>query len=218
MGLGSRKGWKTLGFKNNGRAVGTLTVAGILKNSPTLDNLRLSGCIDFSSKVILKLLYTAPELKRFDTIMDAPYEKMVLSQCMLMAKDIVSSDWVCHNLESLKCLIGGATRTNPMIGPTMRAGALEQSVRAEEGRALQRKVMTQLGQLNHLCDVTLGQSTEADDMHEKDNTITVDDSDRVQRQCLTLSLENGLDQQKGLKVDFISKGWSTASGTRSGNG
>ena len=105
----SSKGWKTLGFQRLD-GPGPLTVAAILQNGATLENLRLPNCEAFDSKSIQKLLCSAPNLKRFDVISE--YVGGELKPYSLMAMDIVESaeDWVCLELETFECYIGGVPR------------------------------------------------------------------------------------------------------------
>ena len=102
-------GLKTLVYGSLDSVVGPLTTSAILGQSRTLENLRISigESQGFPSHAIQRLLCSAPRLKRFDTI---PSEhRPDIHPKLFLANDIVESseDWVCLELESFKCMIGG---------------------------------------------------------------------------------------------------------------
>ncbi|GJJ68367.1 hypothetical protein EMPS_00713 [Entomortierella parvispora] len=206
-------GWKTLGFKNLPK-IGPLTVSVILGNSATLENLRLTNCEAFDSKSIQKLLCSAPNLNRLDCISaSARYDLELYS---LMSKDIVESgeDWVCLGLEAFKCSIGGVPR--PDI--TYRGnGSLLTSIYNDktrfstpESRTVRRQVLAQLGRLTKLQEITLGMDvteySASDRVVHDDGQAAGNEYDSptgnergYQYQCLTMSLQDGLDELRNLK-------------------
>ena len=209
----SSNGWKTLSFQRLD-GPGPLTVAAILHNCASLENLRLPNCESFDSKSIQKLLCSAPSLKRFDVISE--YVGGELEPYSLMAMDIVESaeDWVCLALETFKCYIGGIPRpdiTSKKNGRPL-TGIYNDSARYSmfESRAIQRRVLAQLGRLTKLREITLGKDVVD---YEIRNHQTHWDEEEMegefysnveyelgsQYQCLTMSLQDGLDELKGLK-------------------
>jgi len=149
-----------LGFNGVEEDAGLLTVAAILENAATLESLRLCDCKAFSSRVIQNLLCSAPRLKRFDTICEVHGE---LEPYSLMASDILDSseDWVCLELESFKCCIGGIPRPDLRTKTNGRplSGILNNPDRytIQQSRDIQRRVLAKLGRLTKLREITLGQ-------------------------------------------------------------
>lgn len=166
----SSKGWKALGFNTIANRIGPLTVATILKNSATLENLRLPNCGAFDSKSIQKLLCSAPNLKRLDLILS--HNHFELGPYSLMASDIVESteDWVCLGLETFKCYIGGVPRPDITLrsnGSPLK-GIYNSGVQCSmaESSSIQRRVLAQLGRLTKLREVTLGKDAVNYEMKE----------------------------------------------------
>lgn len=208
------QGWKTLGFKCPNISTGPLTVAAVLNHSATLENLRLPDCPAFSSPLMQKFLCSAPNLKRFDTIGFTTYGE--LEPFSLMANDILESmeDWVCLGLRSFKCRIGGIPRpdlrqkTNGRPLTSVYNDPTQYTM--EQSRSIQQQVLEKIGRLEQLHELTLG----VDNVDQSPlNEVTIecemdnegfycDEGDiqlGVQYQCLTLSLQDGLDRLQGLK-------------------
>ncbi|KAG0048148.1 hypothetical protein BGZ83_006845 [Gryganskiella cystojenkinii] len=196
--------WKTLSGM-----FGPLAMAAILepKTLSSLENVRFQYCSAFSSASIQKLLCSAPKLKRFDNYPEFPTweEKKALA---LMAKDIIESseNW---------CLIGGIPRpelefrTNgrPLHDDPLNDPDLHSIM---ESQMIQRQVLSQLGRLTQLKEITLGLDTLDTDTGNHDLHILEGENEgayfdyadfQFQRQytCLELSLESGLDRLQGLK-------------------
>jgi len=212
---GSPKGWKTLGLSESvDWEDGPQVVEAVLKHAATLENVRITTRESvFPSAAIQKLLCTAPNLKRFDTI---PSQRdRYCEPTMLLADDIIKSKqgWVCSELESFKCMIGGIPRPDLQRRTNHRRlhGDLHDPnvYSREQSQEIQRKVMAQLGQLTKLREITLGQDSVNSEYWEED--FSQDDEDEeeeyscdiqlgMQYECLTMTLEDGLNQLKGLKL------------------
>ncbi|KAG0052089.1 hypothetical protein BGZ83_003022 [Gryganskiella cystojenkinii] len=201
------------------RTIGTLTVKAILEHAATLENLRISGCAAFDSQAIQTLLCTAPRLKRFDTIATGVLSDV--DSCVLLANDIIgvlpisstsNLGWVCLELESFKCKIAGIPR--PDIQAKKNGRPLTDSeyhdpsrYNQRQSRWIQQRVLGQLGRLTKLREITLGQdimvsSCEVmmeDEIREDDYYDEENLEIGHQYQCLTMTLEDGLDQLSGLK-------------------
>ncbi|GJJ72150.1 hypothetical protein EMPS_04507 [Entomortierella parvispora] len=211
----SSKGWKTLGFMNLMEGeIGPLTVEAILPSSATLENLRLPNCDALNSRSIQKLLCSAPNLKRLDLISD--YVHGELEPYSLMALDIVESDegWACLGLETFKCYIGGVPRPDvtckkngrPLTGIYNNGSHYSLT----ESSRIQRQVLAQLGRLTKLREITLGKDVV--DFEGGNHVAHWDEQEMEgayyshsgyelgsQYQCLTMSLQDGLDELKDLK-------------------
>ncbi|KAG0057345.1 hypothetical protein BGZ83_011588 [Gryganskiella cystojenkinii] len=216
----SKVGWKTLGFLPMCGNIGPLTVAAILEHAAcTLENLRISDCKSFNSHAIQRLLCSAPKLKRLDTI--AEYVHDELDPYSLMAKDIVHSSkpWVCLGLESFKCFIAGVPRPDIQEKSNGRPLSKHEFHDRErnttrQSRIFQERVLAQLGKLTKLREITLGSDTINRENYETycdetamegkyfDNSDYVENSDFQlgrQYECLSLTLEHGLDELRNLK-------------------
>ncbi|GJJ72647.1 hypothetical protein EMPS_05005 [Entomortierella parvispora] len=207
------QGWKTLGFRFMSDRIGPLTVAAILQSCATLENLRLTNCVAFDSKSIQKLLCSAPNLRRFDSISDNVRDEV--EHYSLMAMDIVESteDWVCLGLETFKCYISGVPRPDitsknngrPLTG-IYNSGSRYSML---ESTRIQRRVLAQLGRLTKLRYVTLGNDTidlqrvDGANMYEERMEGSYYSWETYemgsQYQCLTMSLQDGLDELRNLK-------------------
>ena len=210
----SNASWKTLCFKEISGQIGGFTVAAILRNCSTLENIRLAGWLAFDSKSIQKLLCSASNLKRLDIAPSHVYGE--LEPFSLMAMDIVESieDSVCLGLETFKCYIGGVPRPDitsknngrPLIG-IYNIGCQYSML---ESSTMQRRVLVQLGRLTKLQEIALGKDIvkyEADahlsHYAERQNELDYYSSSQYelgfQYQCLTMSLQDGLDELNNLK-------------------
>ncbi|GJJ74539.1 hypothetical protein EMPS_06897 [Entomortierella parvispora] len=210
---GSPKGWKTVGL--SGCIYGTIgsqVVDALLQHAATLENVRVVALNPtLSSVAIQKLLCSAPNLKRFDTI---PSRGRESNPAMLSAGDIIGSSqgWVCSKLESFKCMIEGIPRPDLQKRTNNRRlyGDLHDPdvYSKAQSQEIQRKVLAQLAQLTQLREITLGQdSIYSEDWDDEEYYDSDDDGDDitcaiqrgVQYECLTMTLEDGLDQLKNLK-------------------
>ncbi|KAG0044034.1 hypothetical protein BGZ83_010731 [Gryganskiella cystojenkinii] len=213
---GSSRGWKTLGFHWLSETFGSQTVAAILEHAaPTLENLRIGNPWKaFNSAAIQKLLCSAPNLRRFDMI--PTYGCGNLEQYMLLADDIVNSSesWACLELESFKCMIGGVPR--PDIQQKTNSRPLtdidlhnRDRYNLSQSRSVQRQVLAQLGRLTNLREITLGLDNV---LRESEHHETYWEDEEIegvyhnignlqigrQYQCLSMTLDCGLDELRGL--------------------
>ena len=214
----NEKGWRTLGFRSVYSGDITRAVVKALLDHCTarLENLRIYVCgSTFRSEDIQRLLCAAPKLKRFDMI--GRIHDYATDRHCLLAKDIVQSskageNWACLDLESFKCLIGGISRPDLLskIDARDSTGELQDfgSQKTQEGsRELQRKVLAQFAQLRKLREISLGPDLEVmtqdcfDDCCSSPHVLEYfEQSDPAQQyDCLSLTLEDGLDQLRDLK-------------------
>lgn len=229
--------WRTMGFKRLHRGLMDYgVVAAILdpRVCVNLENLLIDGCEAFGSAYIQALLCSAPRLKRFSSLpsaieTDQDDEALPIEAFMLKANDIVSSEWVCLELESFRCIIGGiprpdvAERTNgwkllfDLNNPNLYS--------MEDSRVVQRQVLTQLGRLTQLRELSLGKDHVEVEVYRcrdfgcygdyycrfEGMNHQLDDEDYCRRymidydpaqqyQCLALTLEDGLDLLEELRA------------------
>lgn len=221
-----RKGWKTLGFMDSvGSKIGPLTLRSILAHSATLENLRLSSCRQMDSAFIQRMLSSAPKLKRFDVISSQLHGRY--GQATLLASNIIQSEWVCLELETFKCRIGGIPRPelNRRKNGELLTGEFHnpREHTAKQSRDLQIKVLAQLGRLTQLREITLGQCLTEDTYgNDRPNLsphwengvshhvgygprpadtplLIVEEDPGQQYQCLSMALDDGLYHLKDLK-------------------
>ncbi|KAG0043485.1 hypothetical protein BGZ83_011349 [Gryganskiella cystojenkinii] len=224
----SLKGLRTLGFNGFHMIIGRCTMAAILEHCDTLENLRIGGgykrgeddaCF---STMLQRLLCSAPKLKRFDMVASEFHRD--LEPLKLMAVDIASSsssksslsplqNWVCLQLESFKCGIGGVPRTDlktRLDGSSLASDLHDPTKHTTlESQNAQRRILKQLGRLTSLREITLGQ----DNVHQDDvpgaTLYSTSEARNLRDQqvkelghsydCLSLTLEDGLDQLSQLK-------------------
>ncbi|KAG0043256.1 hypothetical protein BGZ83_011657, partial [Gryganskiella cystojenkinii] len=134
-------GWKTLAFACESYCdvgfVDQKVVQAIVNQSPSLENLRMNGCLAFTSASIQDVLASAPNLKRIDigpcSEVDPDYtieKHTLLADHILRGMDCQdgqgqgqdegnddnkqrrkgSGGWACLGLRSFKCAIGGVPR------------------------------------------------------------------------------------------------------------
>jgi hypothetical protein len=174
---------------------GACSTEALLEHASTLEVVRLDMVPLMDSKVIQQFLCSAPRLKEFDIIGG----ERVVEGVFLDAHDVVSSDWVCTELEVFRCQIGGIPRpdiTREIAGRPaidfIKEGTLQESL------DLQRGVYMQLGRLTKLKELTLGVIDRASWANYGE-----DDERYFQYDCLAMTLESGLDLLKGLKELWI---------------
>ncbi|KAF9352863.1 hypothetical protein BGX26_009345 [Mortierella sp. AD094] len=199
----SVKGWKSihLPFAIH---FGPLSAEALLKHAPSLEVLRAYGCPGLSSPVIQKLLCTAQNLKRLE-VLDKRASGRLSTE--LDAQDIIQSRWICDDLEVLKIKIIGIPRpdllirTNkrPLSGPLHKGGM-------ENSHSLQRMVYCQLGEMIRLKELVLGsedRGRNANHEEEEENEQEYFSPDHLQSwrqyECLSFTLESGLDHLRHLK-------------------
>ncbi|KAF9277223.1 hypothetical protein BGZ68_009455 [Mortierella alpina] len=203
----STQGWRHLTF--SGEGFGPLTEAAIMKHAGTLESLHLNIGLGFPSSAIQRLFCSAPNLKCFR----GERPSLIYADVQLDASDMVQSQWVCHSLEKLQLCISGiprpdlTTRTNnrPLTGPLHEGTSMGASYK------VQRQVYAQLGKLAKLRELVLSVSLEsarqrnpddfADYEWETEGTyydISLPQAE-CQYECLSFTLESGLDLLQDLK-------------------
>ena len=181
----------------------------ILDHANTLENVRISDCKAFDSLAIQTLLCSAPRLKRFDVNPSDPWELMKYNR--LRVADILESNryWVCLELESFKCFIDEIPRSDiPTDNNAVPLnGGLDNPTAFSRGKSqsIQRQIMDRIGRLTKLREISLGQDITGwpQDSEEEDEIFAdygdQEDQLRYQYQCLSMTLEDGLDLLKDLK-------------------
>ncbi|KAF9964431.1 hypothetical protein BGZ70_006464 [Mortierella alpina] len=203
----STKGWKHLAF--SGEGFGPLTEAAIMKHIGSLESVHLEIGLGFPSSAIQMLFSSAPNLKSFRKVCPS----FAVADVRLDATDMIQSPWVCHSLEELQASISGVprpdltARTNgrPLTGP------LHEGMSMEPSYTVQRQVYAQLGKLTKLRELVLSVSLEsarqrhAEDLsdyeYEAEGVYYDPSLSQVERQyeCLSFTLESGLDLLRDLK-------------------
>ncbi|KAK3839479.1 MAG: hypothetical protein JOS17DRAFT_189067 [Linnemannia elongata] len=205
----SAAGWKSFMCDGSSGFFGNLSVKALLDHAATLENVRLEGCTAFTSTKIQKFLCSAPNLRRFHGISINRLDEKDLA---LAADELILSEWVCADLESFACKITRVPRpdlrrrTNgrPLTSAMHTTGTIEASYR------LQRRVYEQLGRLTKLRHLVLGGDiglngeknvdlTRREKANEREYFTTMNWQAGYQYECLSMTLESGLDLLKGLK-------------------
>lgn len=126
--------------------------------------------------------------------------------------------WACLELESFKCWIGGVPRPDVSRrnnNKRLRHRPLHDPTRytQQQSQTVQRTILKQLGRLARLKEITLGQDTIGPEDWDPDGVYMDDDNNEedeilyprschpqvgCQYACLNMTLEDGLDQLKGL--------------------
>ncbi|KAG0045246.1 hypothetical protein BGZ83_009516 [Gryganskiella cystojenkinii] len=209
--FGCPQGWKTIGLANHkGISIDHLTIAAVLEHSTTLENLRISNCAAFLSPMIQQFLCSASKLKRLDLIPSFGHFRM---ECyFLMASDVAlsSEDWICHELESFKCIIGGIPEptlkkwTEGVPNLRERIPGWDTMMIQEQGRALQLHVLSRLARLSNLVEISLGVQCYEFNHRTRSRSIqpSITIRNRFQKdpyQGLDMSLASGLSLLKDLK-------------------
>ncbi|KAF9084441.1 hypothetical protein BGX23_010515 [Mortierella sp. AD031] len=220
----SNRGWRTLIFKSKFVGLGPKSIEAILQHAAgTLETIRFdnSGPL-LRSHHVHRLLCTAPNLKRFVGLLDDRSQEKdvrldageVFGETSTIAPGYSTfSDWACVSLESFRCKIIGIprpdlkTRTNgrPLTGPLHSTD----NYTLEDSYRLQRQIYSQLGRLCNLKELCLGSDYHAGATNfailrsERWREGTYYDALNIQQgrqdECLSMTLESGLDLLSGLK-------------------
>ncbi|KAF9145050.1 hypothetical protein BG015_012020 [Linnemannia schmuckeri] len=153
----SAGGWRTLAVDTH-CVFGPLSAVAVVRSRHVrkLENLRVTtGNLDFPSDMIQELLCTATRLKRLE---GRSLHRNWAPMMHLSAKDLITGEWVCKDLETFHCAIKDIprpdikTRKNgrPLVGRMHRGDSMEESFR------VQRLVYGQLGRLRKLRELVLG--------------------------------------------------------------
>ncbi|KAK3848384.1 MAG: hypothetical protein J3R72DRAFT_428896 [Linnemannia gamsii] len=158
----------------------------------TVEVLRFEGNSETNSADISRLLCSAPNLREFQLVNDGMYR----AGEYLTAHDVVSSDWVCTDLEVFACPIVKLPRpdiTRNILGrPATEfvvSGTLEESI------DLQRRVYAKLARLTKLRELALGNPVPTDNVDYQ----TGDKEACRQYDCLAMTLDSGLNLLKDLR-------------------
>ena len=160
--------------------------------APTLEVFRTYDLSLVSMAQVNELLCTAPNLKEIYL----SGGKDNTPNNWLDPEKLTESEWVCSNLEVFGCCIGGIPRpdiTRDIDGKPASQRVIEGTI--QESIDLQRQVYAHLARFTKLRELTLGfplDPAEArDDKRYKEFYRQYD--------CLTMTLDSGLDLLKGLK-------------------
>ncbi|KAG0279483.1 hypothetical protein BGZ96_001949 [Linnemannia gamsii] len=196
----------------------------LLRHAPSLEHLEIATR-DISSNILQALFCSAPFLRTLTTMAEdlgyRPHPEVELD-----ALQIIDGPWTCTQLEVFECKILNVPRPDivdtplghnlnlvlppgPPFGPvtaedqTPLTGAM--LVAQQESHVVQRGVLRQLGRLNHLRVLSLGRGGRDWDHGDYSRLeirgiriLAVDAY--VDRNCLELSLESGLDELRGLQA------------------
>ncbi|CAO3565276.1 unnamed protein product [Mortierella alpina] len=203
----STKGWKQLAF--SGEGFGPLTEAAIMKHVASLESLHLNIGLGFPSSSIQKLFCSAPNLKSFR----GGRPSFVYADVQLDAIDMIQSSWVCHSLEELHLCISGVPRPDLTARTNGRPlkGPLHEGMSMESSYTVQRQVYAQLGKLTKLRELVLSVSLKSakeqygEDLSDYEYDTEGEHHDpslpqaECQYECLSFTLESGLDLLRNLK-------------------
>lgn len=180
------------GFEGFGDFGGWSTDA-LLEHASTLEVVRLDMMPCMSSKSIQQFLCSAAHLKEFNIIgdeRDPDNEDLFLD-----AHDVVSTDWVCTELEVFGCQIRGIPRpdiTHDIAGKPASDFTKEGTL--QESLDLQRGVYSQLGRLTKLRELILGVRVKSSWQN-----YGLQGEENWQYDCLAMTVESGLDLLKDLR-------------------
>ncbi|KAG0297333.1 hypothetical protein BGZ96_006897 [Linnemannia gamsii] len=197
-------GWKRLVFRLDDSdgclRFGFQCVDAVQYHAETLEILRLEANVeDYDGISIQTLLCSAPLLR--ELYLMPPCRKAVDEPCKIdgwiIAEDIAEGqEWVCKELVVFGCQIGGIPRPditrdidNEDPCAFVVKGTLEASIE------MQRGVYKQLARMKKLRELTLGVPYDTND----ENYMMHDKECHRQYDCLSMTLESGLDFLKKLK-------------------
>ncbi|KAG0371911.1 hypothetical protein BGX24_001002 [Mortierella sp. AD032] len=206
----SAGGWKSFMLDGTyGSLFGRLSAKVLLAHAATLENVRLEGCTAFTSTDIQQLFCSAPKLKRFHGI---SIDRLDEKDLTLRADELVQSKWICTSLESFACKVTHVPRPDLTRRTNGRAlkGIMHTTGTIEASYQLQGRVYEQLSRLTKLRHLVLGGDIgeyydKTPEWAEKERGVEGEFFDPkllqagYQYQCLSMTLESGMDQLKGLK-------------------
>ncbi|KAG0248779.1 hypothetical protein BG011_009922 [Mortierella polycephala] len=189
----STVGWDTIRLA--GDAPGPLLLEAVLKHAMTLETIWMDFKGGVPSEIMQALLSSAPKLVYFHVNRN-PKD---LKGNYLEAKDIISTPWVCHDLQYLNIAISGIPRPdldrteNPMKkGPEYRKSV-------KEGHRLQRQVYRRIGEMTNLEALILGDKYVPSWGVHSPTEYVVDMMKWCQASCLAFTLASGMDELAPLK-------------------
>lgn len=174
--------------------IGDRSVEALLKHAATLEVVRVQGDYVCGWERIDRLLCSLPKLKEIDF----EFNCLTNRGGWLEAGKVVDSDWVCLDLEVFGCTIRGIPR--PDIARTLTANdqIIPSKLRngtSQESLGLQRRMYTKLARFTKLRELRLSSLVdECSDEYRNINKKYV-----WQYDCLSMTLESGLDALKDLQ-------------------
>ncbi|KAF9900869.1 hypothetical protein EC991_006773 [Linnemannia zychae] len=192
---GIQEGWNILSVMTGQRPRPACGRALIEASKNGLRKLVLDGGTGVSSQDIQSIFSQARPLRVF-----RPY-----SLPSLLASDCVRSPWVCKYLTILNVKICGIPRPDVLIDFMGRPIPAESPLRQgtiEESRVIQRQIYRQLGSLECLRELTLGDDSFVSNLmvvdSGKNGPVYFDPL--FQSDCLEMNLESGLELLGGLQA------------------
>ncbi|KAF9129001.1 hypothetical protein BGW39_004571, partial [Mortierella sp. 14UC] len=192
---GIQEGWNILSVMTGQRPRPACGRALIEASKNGLRKLVLDGGTGVSSQDIQGIFTQGQSLRVF-----RPY-----SLPPLLASDCIRSPWVCKQLTILNIKICGIPRPDVLIdfmGRPIPAGSPLHQGTIEESRAIQRQVYRQLGSLECLRELTLGDDSFVSNLTAvdlgQDGLVYFDPL--FQSDCLEMNLESGLELLAGLQA------------------
>ncbi|KAG0043482.1 hypothetical protein BGZ83_011346 [Gryganskiella cystojenkinii] len=240
LGVDRSGGLKTFVYHSPSDFLGPLTASAILLQSTTLENLRIDigdegNRRGLSSESIQSFFCSAPRLRRFDTI-PADYRSRTHPN-LFMAEDIFrdpkeEEDWVCVNLESFKCAIGGVPRPDlerKTNGRRLRGEYHDPSLWTKSlSQLIQRQILAKFSGMTKLRELSLGHDSVGANGRCVEEPVSDEDDDGedggeddrfnsarqigYQYACLSMRLEDGFDQLRNLKAMRRMHLWRMAQG------
>ncbi|KAG0299270.1 hypothetical protein BGZ97_003804 [Linnemannia gamsii] len=191
--VGNSKGyWHTLNLSFT--KASTLTAKAIADTCHEgLNSLVVVKCEEFTSQEIQAILANATHLRHIECnrwFCDP-------GQPMLMAQDVLRSTWSCTWLVRFNLHIGGIPRPDIIFDEKGRSSAEVfdlDNCTIEKSHAMQRKIYRQLGRLTLLEELHLGYVSIGYAHKHQPRRV-----DKVQRNCLEMTLESGLGLLSELK-------------------
>ncbi|KAG0296166.1 hypothetical protein BGZ96_010069 [Linnemannia gamsii] len=164
---------------------GQSSVAALFDHASTIEAFHVENP-GLSSANIHRFLCSASKLEEFDIRSETrPGALGDNSEACLKAADIDGANWACTSLKFFGCPIGGFTRSD--FSENIHYGLPPWD--HLENLDLHRRVYTQLGRLTYLRELLLGIRYET---NHRDYSDTGRDADRIQFDCLAMSLQSGL--------------------------
>ncbi|KAG0268327.1 hypothetical protein BGZ95_002506 [Linnemannia exigua] len=192
---GVQEGWNILSLMTGQRPRPACGRALIEASKNGLRKLVLDGGAGVSSQDIQAIFSYGRSLRVFRPYALPP----------LLASDCIRSSWSCKQLTVLNIKICGIPRPDVLIdfmGKPIPAGSPLHQGTMDESRAIQRQVYRQLGSLESLRDLTLGDDSFVSnlivDESGKDGAVYFDPL--FQSDCLEMSLASGLELLSGLQA------------------
>ncbi|KAG0372315.1 hypothetical protein BGX24_000423 [Mortierella sp. AD032] len=192
---GVQEGWNILSLMTGQRPRPACGRALIEASKNGLRKLVLDGGVGVSSQDIQAILSYGRSLRVFRPYALPPF----------LASDCIRSSWSCKQLTVLSIKICGIPRPDVLIdfmGKPIPAGSPLHHGTVDESRAIQRQVYRQLGSLESLRELTLGDDSFVSNLivDESGEGGAVYFDPMFQSDCLEMSLASGLELLSGLQA------------------